>query len=182
MQVFSLVNYSQRGATLLKQKHTKSSTVENDTEVTTVEFTEVNFSYQFIISCLYRPIVFEKYLLLLYQFIIRFVFILYNYQTLSASVLHSLVYYFQFILDYIDETPNLTEDVEYNEKKKDQLIHSLRPSLFNVDLFEVLNRILHEPVVHSSSSHLSDHDKEIVALSKIAKQIVTVVFLSYIIV
>ena len=119
---------------------------------------------------------------LLYQFIIRFVFILYNYQTLSASVLHSLVYYFQFILDYIDETPNLTEDVEYNEKKKDQLIHSLRPSLFNVDLFEVLNRILHEPVVHSSSSHLSDHDKEIVALSKIAKQIVTVVFLSYIIV
>ena len=92
------------------------------------------------------------------------------------------MYYFQFILDYIDETPNLTEDVEYNEKKKDQLIHSLRPSLFNVDLFEVLNRILHEPVVHSSSSHLSDHDKEIVALSKIAKQIVTVVFLSYIIV
>ena len=150
--------------------------------MTTIEFTEVNFSYQFIISCLYRPIVFEKYLLLLYQFIIRFVFILYNYQTLSASVLHSLVYYFQFILDYIDETPNLTEDVEYNEKKKDQLIHSLRPSLFNVDLFEVLNRILHEPVVHSSSSHLSDHDKEIVALSKIAKQIVTVVFLSYIIV
>ena len=130
----------------MKRKHGKSSSVEDtelDEEVTTVEYTEISFSLSFIISLLYRPVIMDKYVF--YAVVSRYIYLLYNYKFLSEDINYSLYDYFNFMIEYVDDTPNLTNDVEYNDRHREELLHTLRPRLFNVQLFEILNRILHNP-------------------------------------
>lgn len=74
------------------------------------------------------------------------------------------------MIDYVDDTPNLTGNTEYNDEHMEELIHTLRPRLFDVRLFEVFNRILHDPDSVPSSS--SSHRKDIEQLGSLAKRVV----------
>lgn len=97
---------------------------------------------------------------------------LYHYQFLAEEINECLYYYFNFMYEYVDDTPNLTNDVEYNERHQDDLKHTLRPRLFNVQFFEILDRILHDPSVVSKNTKDAARRLDIEHLGSLAKTVV----------
>ena len=78
-----------------------------------------------------------------------------------------------FMMNFLDDTPNLTDDAEYNDQHKEELSHTLRPCLLNVHLLEALNRILHDPDVQDSQNQLRT---DLSQLKELAIKVVIITF------
>lgn len=112
---------------------------------------------------IYRPLVFEK-----------FIFLLYNYSFHPPHINHCLFNYFNNMYSYTDDNANATLIADYDASHP-EVKAIFRPHLFNVLLFEVLNRILHDPLT-TMKTDKSTERSDLIELAELAKKIV--VFLS----
>ena len=150
--------------TLLKRKRTRSKqTVEEEErneQMPDSQFHEFSFSLSYVYVIIYRPLVFEKY-----------VFLLYNYSFNPPATNHYLYNYFYNMFCYMDDE-NESANPDY-DKAHPEVKATLRPRLYNVLLFEVLNRILHDPLTAIRTDE-STQRKDLIELAELAKKIVSI--------
>lgn len=108
---------------------------------------------------IYRPLVFEKY-----------IFLLYNYSLNSPQINHCLFNYFNNMYSFTDDGENGTLSADYDASHPETKA-IFRPHLFNVLLFEVFNRILHDPLT-TIKTDKSTERSDLIELADLAKKIV----------
>ena len=70
---------------------------------------------------------------------------------------------------YIEEETNVTNDEDYNDLHQDSLQAILRPRLYCVLVFEIFNRIVHDP---AASNDAVINRKDIQDLASLGREIV----------
>lgn len=123
------------------------------------QFHELSFSLSYIYVIIYRPLVFEK-----------FIFLLYNYPFHPPHINHCLFNYFNNMYSYTDDNANATLSNDYDASHP-EVKAIFRPHLYNVLLFEVLNRILHDPLT-TMKTDKSTERSDLIELAELAKKIV----------
>ena len=153
----------ERGMTLLKRKRTRSKQSVEEEErnqpMSGSQFHELSFSLSYIYVIIYRPLVFEKY-----------VFLLFNYSFNPPTTNRCLYNYFNNMFCYMDDE-NGSVNPEYDEAHP-EVKATLRPRLYNVLLFEVLNRILHDPLTAIRTDE-STKRNDLIELAELGKKIVS---------
>ena len=137
----------------------EQSDEERGEEFQRSQFRELAFSLSFIYVIIYRPLVFEK-----------FVFLLYNYPFNPPHINHCLFNYFNNMYSYTDDNANATLNHEYDADHP-EVKAIFRPQLFNAFLFEALNRILHDPLT-TVKTDKSTERSDLIELAELAKKIV----------